>query len=115
MSFLSKQWESVWSSVPILDFDEGNIDHTLDNQPRNFIKIWERYADQFHENDEQLLDKFMLRMRYFVDDATLVDKWLNFAIVRGIKELDISLPKKNAEDRTNGYLLSCGLLVLQNI
>ncbi|KAM1666564.1 hypothetical protein ACFX1X_046184 [Malus domestica] len=35
MSFLSKQWEDVESSVPVLDFDEGNIHHTLDKNTRN--------------------------------------------------------------------------------
>ncbi|TQE07719.1 hypothetical protein C1H46_006652 [Malus baccata] len=100
MSFLSKQWEGLRSSVFVLDFNEGNVHHNFDDQrPRNFIKDWDRYLDQFRENDKQLLYKFKLHMRYFDGDATIVCKWLNFAIERGVNELDISLPKENWEDK----------------
>ncbi|CAN6708024.1 unnamed protein product [Malus baccata var. baccata] len=101
MSFLSKQWEGLRSSVFVLDFNEGNVHHNFDDQrPRNFIKDWDRYLDQFRENDKQLLYKFKLHMRYFDGDATIVCKWLNFAIERGVNELDISLPKENWEDKS---------------
>ncbi|KAM2078074.1 putative F-box protein At3g58860 [Malus sylvestris] len=100
MSILSKQWEGLRSSVFVLDFNEGHVHHNFDDQrPRNFIKDWDRYLDQFRENDKQLLYKFKLHMRYFDGDATIVCKWLNFAIERGVNELDISLPKENWEDK----------------
>ncbi|KAM2859353.1 hypothetical protein COP2_024793 [Malus domestica] len=68
MSFLSKQWEGLRSSVFVLDLNKGNVYHNFDDQrPRNFIKDWEGY--QFRENDKQLLYKFM---RYFDGDATIL-------------------------------------------
>lgn len=95
-------FQAMWrpSSVFVLDFNEGNVHHNFDDQrQRNFIKDWDWYLDQFRENDKQLLFKFKLHMRYFDGDATIVCKWLNFAIERGINELDISLPKENWEDK----------------
>lgn len=100
MSFLSKEWEGLRSSVFVLDFNEGNVHHNFDDQrQRNFIKDWDWYLDQFRENDKQLLFKFKLHMRYFDGDATIVCKWLNFAIERGVNESDVSLPKENWEDK----------------
>ncbi|KAK9939021.1 hypothetical protein M0R45_015730 [Rubus argutus] len=100
MSFLSKQWEGVWSLSPVLVFDESRkIDdddvalYELVNQHRNFINILQRYLE-FREKDKttQVLDKFRLRMTRYLDrDSGIVNKWLSFACERSVKEVDLSL------------------------
>ncbi|KAM5588626.1 hypothetical protein ABKV19_006871 [Rosa sericea] len=103
MSCLSKQWDGVWCSAPILDFDEGDEPGKYDNdhidlnkilEHRNFIKIVERWQ-KFREKDQRkqvLLDKFRLRMmRYVPGDYDIIDKCLTSVFERSVKELDISL------------------------
>ncbi|KAM1218532.1 hypothetical protein TB2_045641 [Malus domestica] len=92
MSFLSKQWEGLRSLGCVLDFVEDNLDGELDDRPRNFINTCDRYLDQFRECDKISIHKFRLHMRYSSEDANMVDEWLNFAVERGVKELDINLP-----------------------
>ncbi|XP_024163868.1 putative F-box/LRR-repeat protein At4g15060 [Rosa chinensis] len=91
MSFLSKQWEGVWPLSPVIDFDQGGT-HTDDEDNIKFINILERYLE-FCLKDKQLLDKFRLHMRYHGEGrtVTVVDIWVRFAVMRSIKELDISL------------------------
>ncbi|KAL6197928.1 hypothetical protein ACLB2K_027720 [Fragaria x ananassa] len=100
MSFLSKQWEGVWSLNPVLDFDESAKVHDDDivfdklvDQHKNFINILLRYLE-FCEKGEttQVLDRFRLHMtRYLDSDFSIVDKWLDFAYERSVKEVDLSL------------------------
>lgn len=99
MSFLSKQWEGLRSSGFVLDFVEDNLDGELDDRPRNFINACDRYLGQFRECDKISVDKFRLHMRYSSEDANMVDEWLNFAVERGVKELDISLPSGRKWDK----------------
>ncbi|KAM5555277.1 putative F-box/LRR-repeat protein [Rosa sericea] len=94
MSFLSKQWEGVLSSVPILDFDEGDENDNNLVRHRKFVdNILKRYLELCKkEKQKQLLDKFRLCMtRYLSADATVVNKWLRYSMERSVKELDISL------------------------
>ncbi|KAL6201012.1 hypothetical protein ACLB2K_024727 [Fragaria x ananassa] len=104
MSFLSKQWDVVWWSAPILDFDEGDEPGKYDDdhinlnkilEHRKFINIVEKWLE-FCEHDQLkqvcLLDKFRLRMmRYVPGDYDLIDKCLSYVFERNVKELDISL------------------------
>ncbi|CAN6701900.1 unnamed protein product [Malus baccata var. baccata] len=99
MSFLSKQWEGLRSSRCVLDFVEDNLDGELDDRPRNFINTCDRYLDQFRECDKISIHKFRLHMRYSSEDANMVDEWLNFAVERGVKELDINLPSGGKQDK----------------
>ncbi|ONH91586.1 hypothetical protein PRUPE_8G124800 [Prunus persica] len=95
VSIFSKQWKGVWSSVPVLDFDEGepyDNDEKLENLRRKkFIKFL-RGCLKFREKDK-CLDKFRLRMRYRGKSRN-IEKWLSFAIERSVKVLEISLPRK---------------------
>ncbi|XP_050371610.1 putative F-box/FBD/LRR-repeat protein At3g59240 [Argentina anserina] len=99
MSFLSKQWEGVWSLSPVLDFDESTEVHDDDVIPekqvehRNFTNMLKRYLE-YRESDKttQVLDRFRLRMtRYLYEDYSIVDNWLDFAYKRSVKEVDLSL------------------------
>lgn len=106
MSFLSKQWQSVWFALPAidLDFDEkgeplhenNDDDNHVVRQHAKFINMFSWFVG-FCEKDkqqQQLVEKFRIRMvRYSLlgDEATVVDKWLRFGLERSIKELDISL------------------------
>ncbi|KAM1016063.1 hypothetical protein ACFX13_046537 [Malus domestica] len=99
MSFLSKQWEGLRSLGCVLDFVEDNLDGELDDRPRNFINTCDRYLDQFRECDKISIHKFRLHMRYSSEDANMVDEWLNFAVERGVKELDINLPSGGKRDK----------------
>ncbi|KAL6197969.1 hypothetical protein ACLB2K_027761 [Fragaria x ananassa] len=103
MSFLSKQWDGVWCSTPVLDFDEGDDPGKYDNdhidlnkilEHRKFINVVEKWLE-FCEQEEQkqvLLNKFRLRMmRYVPGDYDSIDKCLSYVFERNVKELDISL------------------------
>ncbi|PRQ48654.1 putative F-box domain, leucine-rich repeat domain, L domain-containing protein [Rosa chinensis] len=96
LSFLSKQWEGVWSSAPIIDFDEGGEDGNNNlSQHKRFVKnILSRYLEFLveKEKEKQGLEKFKLHMtRYLSGDASIVTKLLSSSFERGVKELDISL------------------------
>ncbi|BFG41816.1 hypothetical protein CerSpe_280900 [Prunus speciosa] len=84
MSSLCKQWAGLWSSVPVLDFEEE-----ADEPHAKFINFVDRCLE-IHEKYEHL-DKFRLR-NFFpsAEDRYKLDKWLGFAVERRVKELDIS-------------------------
>ncbi|XP_004295252.1 PREDICTED: putative FBD-associated F-box protein At5g22720 [Fragaria vesca subsp. vesca] len=103
MSFLSKQWDGVWCSTPVLDFDEGDDPGKYDNdhidlnkilEHRKFINVVEKWLE-FCEQEQQkqvFLNKFRLRMmRYVPGDYGSIDKCLSYVFERNVKELDISL------------------------
>ncbi|CAL8176530.1 unnamed protein product [Prunus armeniaca] len=82
MSSLCKQWEGLWSSVPVLDFEE-------EDEHAKFINFVDRCLE-IHEKYEHL-DKFRLHMRSCsYGDKYKFNKWLGFAVERRVKELDIS-------------------------
>ncbi|VVA26713.1 Hypothetical predicted protein [Prunus dulcis] len=89
MSSLCKQWEGLWSSVPVLDFDEEDEpDDRL--QHAKFINFLDRCL-AFPKKYEHL-DKFRLRMTLFsVEDEKKVLECLRFAVERRVKELDINI------------------------
>ncbi|PQP99385.1 putative F-box/FBD/LRR-repeat protein [Prunus yedoensis var. nudiflora] len=75
MSFLSKQWEGVWSLLPSLDFDEGgnpdhyyHYNHVVDTENllghKRFVNnILAKYLE-YRQKDEKkdVLDKLKIRM-----------------------------------------------------
>ncbi|KAL6270406.1 hypothetical protein ACE6H2_027317 [Prunus campanulata] len=84
MSSLCKQWAGLWSSVPVLDFEEEE-----DEPHAKFINFVDRCLE-IHEKYEHL-DKFRLRMMFrSFEDEYKFNKWLCFAVERRVKELDIS-------------------------
>ncbi|XP_050365530.1 putative F-box/FBD/LRR-repeat protein At5g44960 [Argentina anserina] len=104
MSFLSKQWEDVLSSVPVLDFDEcgerrphnfdpDNYQQQQQQQHVKFIdNILTKYLELYEKDKhKESLEKFRLRMMYSSSDTAIVDKLLNNSFDRGVKELEISL------------------------
>ncbi|XP_040363431.1 putative F-box protein At3g58860 [Rosa chinensis] len=98
MIFVSKQWEGVWFSDPILDFDESIGNYYGHAQHEKFVKfinnILKRYLKFCDDQELKLLavKKFRLCMRrYLSSDAPNVDKWLSLLFERSIEELDISL------------------------
>ncbi|KAL6270402.1 hypothetical protein ACE6H2_027313 [Prunus campanulata] len=97
ISFLCRA--GLWSSIPVLDFDEDEPPHGDENldiiqlQHTNFINFLDRCLE-FHQKCEGL-DKFRLRMTLSsVEDKDKLGEWLCFAVGRRVKELDISLKYK---------------------
>ncbi|CAL9022556.1 unnamed protein product [Prunus brigantina] len=83
MSSLCKQWAGLWSSLPVLDFEEEEY------KPRaKFINFGDRCLE-IHEKYEHL-DKFRLRVFMGFESKYEFHKWLGFAVERRVKELDIS-------------------------
>lgn len=109
-SILSKQWARVWSSVPVLDFDEEE-----DQQPfaddrlrrRNFMNFLRRCIKC--RDKEAPLEKLRLRMTYLGGDKS-INKWLSFAFERNVKELDISFKRENYGVRCKHYYLPWAVL-----
>ncbi|KAL6192624.1 hypothetical protein ACLB2K_033710 [Fragaria x ananassa] len=96
--FLSKQWEGVISSFPALNFDEDDdLDRHRPNlngendyvHHKTFINFLNGYLE--HLDNRKHIDK--LRLHTWVStyrDAANIDRCLEVAIERDVKELDIS-------------------------
>ncbi|KAM1108158.1 hypothetical protein ACFX2B_004780 [Malus domestica] len=90
-SILSKQWERVWSLIPLLDFDEEEQhgDHVFQHDKfEYFVTNCLRRHEKDHK--QEYLDKFRLRTRYYGYE-NLINQCLSFAIWKNVKQLDLSL------------------------
>lgn len=110
MSFLSKQFEGIWCSLPVIDLDEGKV-HTNLDQYVPFTNVLKKYLKFRTENKDRLtpsLDKFRLRMGMSpVREDILATLLTSFAVESSIKELDLSCLKPPLT------LVDCGGLSLQ--
>ncbi|XP_068340494.1 F-box protein At4g09920-like [Pyrus communis] len=121
MSFLSKQWEGVWCSSSVLDFDEGDYEESIDcrdnqgDKHRKFINILIRYLRSCGNDKQKKLKLLKLRLHMkgylFREDPSIVDKLLTCSLDRNVKELDISLRldrlfQKDWHENENYYCLS---------
>lgn len=105
-TIVSKQWASVWSlGVPLLDFDDegdpgDHEDHNLGRRRLLFIDFVESCLKRCEKNKHLELDSFRLGMRYDCEliGAIRIDKWLSFAVERCVKELDMSIKRKDDYD-----------------
>ena len=99
---LSKKWNCLWSSFPILDFDQMRYfnlhspclpDTRPESQKRveKFMNDVDKSISRFHEH-QLLMQKFILNMT-LVDFklASLVDKWIGMALEHGVKEIDLQV------------------------
>ncbi|KAL6143779.1 hypothetical protein ACLB2K_054474 [Fragaria x ananassa] len=98
---LSKEWGHLWSSVPVLDFDEDEDGKPGDKlQRRKFINFIRRCLKR-RRKDKSNIDKFRLHMRYY-GSLTSVNQWLSLAAERNVKELEISfIREKNPGTRSH--------------
>lgn len=80
-SILSKRWEYLWTSIPVLDFEEGPGKRKL------FTYFVERVLVLHHMLD---LQKFALSCTVQAD-APHINSWILAAIRRNVKELHLSL------------------------
>ncbi|KAL6187571.1 hypothetical protein ACLB2K_038969 [Fragaria x ananassa] len=97
VAFVSKQWEAVMSSNPILIFYEDfDLDRCHDLSCYNdyiyrhnrFINFLQGYSE--HRDNKMLIDKLRLHMRMF----TFIDRWVELIATEGdVKELDINIQK----------------------
>ncbi|KAM2014181.1 hypothetical protein ACFX1T_025798 [Malus domestica] len=121
MSFLSKQWEGVWCSSSVLDFDEGDYEESIDcrdnqgDKHRKFINILLRYLRSCGNDKQKKLKLLKLRLHMkgylFREDPSIVDKLLTCSLDRNVKELDISLRldrlfQRDWHENENYYCLS---------
>ncbi|XP_020413009.1 putative F-box/FBD/LRR-repeat protein At5g22610 [Prunus persica] len=99
MSFLSKQWEGVWSLLPSLDFDEGSHpdhyyhhNHVVDSENllrhKRFVNnILAKYLE-YRQKDEKkdVLDKLKIRMcsLFFVSSTSLKSLELNHCTAKNV-------------------------------
>lgn len=104
-AFSRSNGKGVWSSFPGLDFEED--DEQLDDRNleklrhSRFIGFLEKCLEDFRVKNEKVLEKLSLCMRRYSprDDTDIVDKFLNFAFDRSVKELDISLTSECGVER----------------
>ncbi|KAK9935418.1 hypothetical protein M0R45_022521 [Rubus argutus] len=95
ISLLSKQWEGVLSSVLNFDEDDNFDRHNFNRRikyHKKFMKFLRMYLEYREKNKkkEVVLDKLRIHMKmYRWRDATIIDRWLEHAFERGVKELDI--------------------------
>ncbi|KAH0984245.1 hypothetical protein GBA52_011422 [Prunus armeniaca] len=115
-STLSRQWQRLWSSLPVLNFDEDlqlyNSQYGTDRAMfrKYLLSCLKRREKSREEHD---LDTFRLSMRYS-GGASMIDKWLSFAVQRNVKELEIILIRKYG-DRSKHYFLPQTILNAQSL
>lgn len=122
VSFLSKQYsKGVVSLGQVLnfieddDFDRSNLNVYFDYLLQhirfiNFLQGYLEYSDKYPQ--KELLSKLRLHMAmYFCEDATTIDRWLDLAFHRGVKELDIRFkmrdPRKYGLESVDTYVDYC--------
>ncbi|XP_075665136.1 F-box/LRR-repeat protein At5g02910-like [Castanea sativa] len=102
---LSKKWNCVWSSFPILDFNQTHYlnlhspslpDTRPESQKRveKFMNDVDKSISRFHKH-QLPMQKFILNMT-LVDFklASLVHKWIGMALEHGVKEIDLRVRTK---------------------
>ncbi|KAK1324624.1 F-box/FBD/LRR-repeat protein [Acorus calamus] len=107
---LSKRWRCLWTSVPVLDFDQQEFCHPLKG-PEDFEKLIEKtVCDEGSDSMDLLsmegrigLDEFVLfvnatlkrcaRLIYegYIDPRQL-SAWINHAVSRNVADLELELP-----------------------
>ncbi|BFG26278.1 hypothetical protein CerSpe_125510 [Prunus speciosa] len=115
-STLSRQWQRLWSSLPVLNFNEDL--QLYDSQYGPDRAMFRKYLlsclkRREKDEEEHDLDTFRLSMRYS-GGASMIDKWLSFAVERNVKELEIILIRKYG-DRSKPYFLPQTILNAQSL
>ncbi|EXB80393.1 F-box/LRR-repeat protein 13 [Morus notabilis] len=90
MSILSKRWRRMWYYVPALNFCQISV-YGSDRFPK-FVDEYLKYREIGLRSvaDSSIITRFKLRIMCGVDFSTLVDKWLNFVVLKNkLEELDL--------------------------
>lgn len=103
-SLLSKKWNCVWSSFPILDFNQiyyldcngfrfpdtrSHLSHNNQKRAEKFMNIVDQSLSRFHQHKLQM-QKFKLHMTLVdIKLASWVDKWIELALEHDAKEIDL--------------------------
>ncbi|KAF8391413.1 hypothetical protein HHK36_023718 [Tetracentron sinense] len=90
-SVLSKRWEYLWSSLPVLDFSVPNHDFSDPNKyPEDEFVYFVDRTLFFYEGSK--IRKFRLDFGYFSGSfASYVDSWIRFVVRKKVEELDLDL------------------------
>ncbi|PRQ23088.1 putative F-box domain, leucine-rich repeat domain, L domain-containing protein [Rosa chinensis] len=105
---VSKQWAALWPSFPVIDLDEADpINCELYIEPGRFLSFLHHSVRRC--GDQRLLDKLRIRanLRYAY---VLVTEWIDFAIDRCVKELDLRNLGENCE-----FLIAHAVLTLKSL
>ncbi|XP_058089807.1 F-box protein At5g03100-like [Magnolia sinica] len=84
-SILSNRWRTLWISNPILDFGS---EAGLPRSPKSSIPIIEQCLVLYKA---KTLQKFHIHFCPGRKYSSLLDKWIRFAIKKGVKELHLEL------------------------
>lgn len=86
---LSKRWKFLWTSIPIIDFDDAllytNADFWYPVEVTSFMNFVERVLLL---RDSSSIKKFRLSCRVFFS-ASRVHAWVSAAVMHDIEELDL--------------------------
>ncbi|RZB62613.1 Jacalin-related lectin 19 isoform L [Glycine soja] len=102
-SVLSKRWRELWYSYSVLIFDERKFAAKIGHEDSsNKGMMFRDYVSNslLTSNAKNLqIRKLVLHMTSFdlLEDAPCLELWLNIAIYRNIKELDLHVGIKNGE------------------
>ncbi|XP_057444499.1 FBD-associated F-box protein At1g66320-like [Lotus japonicus] len=108
---LSKEWKSLWRSVPSLDFNDADYGTRCKAAYGRFVQSVNAFI---HSRDvHQSIQKFRLRFISH-DDPTSINKWVNVAVQRRVQNLDLSImPHWLLTQPTNLYtIFTCTTLVV---
>lgn len=104
---LSKRWYHLWTSFPILDFDQTlfirisvcpntflfwRTQKSFCEEVRNFLRFVDVSVDRLYEKKVR-----MQKFRLFISLvkvrklSSFVDKWIGLAVKSGVKELDVNV------------------------
>ncbi|TKY51714.1 putative F-box/LRR-repeat protein [Spatholobus suberectus] len=104
---LSKQWKKIWQSTRNIEFNElffvkpgGESEETKEAQRRVFLNYITHFVENYKGN---VVDKFSLKVSNPQSCADTVERCVDFATRRGVKELrlDFSDPTWEENDFNN--------------
>ncbi|KAF5730470.1 F-box/LRR-repeat protein [Tripterygium wilfordii] len=106
---LSKRWNRLWCSVPVLQFRQSNWPHdrTLKSeeigeaQQQRFVNFVDRSIQKFIDmrKHHQSIQKFDLQiLRMDTESVSHIDRWLKFATQNHVQNLYLSMPRGSDEN-----------------
>ncbi|XP_027351262.1 F-box/FBD/LRR-repeat protein At4g00160-like [Abrus precatorius] len=110
-SVLSKRWNPLWRSIPILDFNDDNV-----KDEKGIARFVEFVDYVLHARDaKQAIESFHFMTRSALFDVSSVEKLVNLAMESRVAHLDLCVGKDDEIPILPFSVLSCNTLVVLDV